>query len=421
MSVKLLKDLNFTEIINGTNAVTEAGKDMLSNYRGYIYSNPVSCTVVNNFIKEASNFGFDTGLLSILESVTKFINENNISWKLATACESIVNNNSTYGYLAKIGVEQVEKLLEMKESDVVSYIRAGVLKGIQYIPEFRSICKEVFKTTIVEKHTPHYSIINPVSYVMIDENKQYFSVLGKTLLIENDLVSEAVCNDTKFIRMNQLLESFKGKDSALYLEYVSGLHDNCTFEIKENKLNIIKGENVETFDNVVSFNEHVNNISKIMPIREKMNFMKTTAIVSEVFESIDNVCVLDCTKILNSANGTVLAITEAKNNVNLTIFRSYNAGTSSNNYDYVIEALKYASKVSGVDMKHLYEERINEDCKKENPEESKMIKEQLEESKQAQMDIRKKQIAMLAEKYKNDPAKITMLNTIARELALLEA
>ena len=42
MNVKLLKDLNFTEIINGTNAVTEAGKDMLSNYRGYVYSNPVS-------------------------------------------------------------------------------------------------------------------------------------------------------------------------------------------------------------------------------------------------------------------------------------------------------------------------------------------------------------------------------------------
>ena len=36
-----------------------------------------------------------------------------------------------------------------------------------------------------------------------------------------------------------------------------------------------------------------------------------------------------------------------KNNVNLTIFRSYNAGTSSNNYDYVIEALKHAAKVSG--------------------------------------------------------------------------
>ena len=77
MSVKLLKDLNFTEIINGTQAVTEAGKDMLNNYRGYVYSNPVSCTVVNNFVREASNFGFDTGLSTILESVTNFINENN--------------------------------------------------------------------------------------------------------------------------------------------------------------------------------------------------------------------------------------------------------------------------------------------------------------------------------------------------------
>ena len=63
----------------------------------------------------------------------------------------------------------------------------------------------------------------------------------------------------------------------------------------------------------------------------------------------------------------------------------------------------------------------NEDCKKQDPEGSKEIQEQLNESKQAKLDVRKKQIAMLAEKYKNDPAKITLLNSLARELSLLEA
>lgn len=421
MSVKLLKDLNFTEIINGTNAVTEAGKDMLNNYRGYVYSNPVNCTVVNNFIKEANNFSFDIGITSILESVTKFINENSISWKLASACESISNSTSTYGYLAKMGVEQVEKLLEMKENDVVSYIRAGVLKNIQYIPEFRNICKEVFKSTIVERHTPQYSLTNPVSYVEIVENKQYFSVLGKTFALVDGNIEEAKSPSQKFDRVNQLLENFKGQDEALYLEYNSALHDKCTFELKEGKCNIKQGEKVETFDNVVALKEHINMISKILPMNEKLSFTKTASVVAEVFESIENVCVLDCTKILNTANGTVLSITEGKDNVNLTVFRSYNAGTSSTNYDYIIEALKNVTKISGIDLKSVYESRINEDCAKQNPEETEEIKEQLRESKQAKMDIRKKQIAMLAEKYKNDPAKITMLNTIARELALLEA
>ena len=92
MSIKLLKDLNFAEKINANEAITEAGIEILKNYRAYVYSNPATCGIVNGFVLEASKLGFDTGLMSILESVNKFISENNISWKLASACESIRNN-----------------------------------------------------------------------------------------------------------------------------------------------------------------------------------------------------------------------------------------------------------------------------------------------------------------------------------------
>ena len=59
------------------------------------------------------------------EKLENFIKENNISWKLASACESINANNSTYNYINKIGVQQVSKLLEMNEAEVISYIKAG--------------------------------------------------------------------------------------------------------------------------------------------------------------------------------------------------------------------------------------------------------------------------------------------------------
>ena len=95
MNINLLKNLDFASKINGTEAVTEAGKEMLQNYRGYIYSNPVTCGIVNGFIKEAAKFSFDTGLVRILESINSFIKENTISWQLATACESINANNSS--------------------------------------------------------------------------------------------------------------------------------------------------------------------------------------------------------------------------------------------------------------------------------------------------------------------------------------
>ena len=76
MSLKLLKDLNFAEKLNSTEAVTEAGKECLKSYRGYMYTNAPSCGIVNGFIQEARRFSFDTGMMSILESVLKFVNEN---------------------------------------------------------------------------------------------------------------------------------------------------------------------------------------------------------------------------------------------------------------------------------------------------------------------------------------------------------
>ena len=95
------------------------------------------------------------------------------------------------------------------------------------------------------------------------------------------------------------------------------------------------------------------------------------------------------------------------------------AKMSSTNYDYVIEALNNVIKITGVDLKHLFEARIDEDCKKANNEE-KEIREQLEASKEEQINIRKKKIAMLAEQYKNDPLKILLLGKVAKDLAIIE-
>lgn len=422
MSVKLLKDLNFAEKINSTNAVTEAGKEMLNNYRAYVYSKPVNHAVVNGFVSEASNYSFDTGVSAILESINKFVKENNISWKLATACESINNNSSSYNYINKIGVQKVEKLLEMNESDVVSYIRAGALKDVQYIQEVRKVCKEVYKANITEAQAINYNVVNPISYVLIGENKeQYFSVLGKTYCVNEGKISEAVCNDTKFARINQLLENFKREGEDITFEY-RGIHgDVCKFVLNENGLTLTKGNNInEHFETAPKFMEYANMVSRAMNINEKMNFMRVSGAIAEVFEAMDNVVVLDCAKLMQCSNGTVCAIIEAKDNVNLTVFQSINAGTSSNNYEYVVEAINQVVKLTGVDLKFMFEERIDEDCKKNNPE-MEAIREQLEANKEAQYAIRKKKIAMLAEQYKNDPVRIALLNKVAKDLSILEA
>ena len=424
MSIKLLKDLNFAGKINECEAVTEAGKEMIKNYKGYLFTNPTSCGLVNGFVREAQKYSFDTGLTSILESVLSFINENRISWKLASACESIAANKSTYNYIAQTGIETVEKLLEMNEADVETYIKAGALKGVQYIPEFRAICKEVYKTTIAETYAPNYSVNNPVSYIYENENTRYFNVLGKTYKITEGNVSEAVCDDVKFKRVNMLLEAFKIVDGAMVYEWNVGVKSyTVTINEQDEKTTITFSNNKEmneTFESVAAFNEFCDNLSRTMLMNEKLNFMQITSALSEVYESSDNIMVLDNVKILESANGSTCAIVEAENNVNLTVFKSINFGTSCQNYDYVAEALTQVTRVSGIDLKSMYEDRINEDVKKSNPSEYKNIQEELKASKEAQMDIRKKKIAMLAEAHKNDPAIIAVLNKAARDLALLD-
>lgn len=422
MSVKLLKDLQFAEKLNSTEAITEAGKEILNNYRAYVYSNPATCGIVNGFVLEASKMSFDTGLKSILESVNKFINENKISWELASACESISNNNSTYNYINKLGVAQVEKLLEMNEADVISYIKAGSLKNIQYIPEFRQICKEVYKTTITEHKALNYDIVNPVSYVLVNEDgSKIVNVHGKTFKIGESKVEECVCQDAKFNRMNQILESFYRDGDNIAIQYRGTHGDIATITLMEDGISFVKGDKVnEKFDTSAKFVDYANILSKAMHINEKMNFMNFASLVAEAFDNYGNVCILDNVKFMNASNGTQLAIIEGKDNVNLTVFHSVNAGSSSNEYQYVAEALNNVIKLTGIDLKPMYEERITEDCKKMETPEAKAIREELEANKEAQYDIRKKKIAMLAEKYKNDPVKIALLNKTAKDLAILE-
>jgi len=67
----------------------------------------------------------------------------------------------------------------------------------------------------------------------------------------------------------------------------------------------------------------------------------------------------------------------------------------------------------------MYEDRINEDMKKLDPE-AQQLKEQLEANKEAQYTIRKKKIAMLAEQYKNDSIRLALLNKVAKDLRMLE-
>ena len=76
----------------------------------------------------------------------------------------------------------------------------------------------------------------------------------------------------------------------------------------------------------------------------------------------------------------------------------------------MVEALKLMESTTKLDVKNVYESRIVADMKKERPDDVAQIEEELEK------ENRLKKIQQLAESFKNDPAAIALLNTIAQEL-----
>lgn len=422
MNLRLLNDLAFAEKLNANEALTESAKETLNNYRGWLYTNPVTFSLVNGFIQEARKFSYDSGMMTILESVLKYVNKNNISWKLATVCEGINANNGSYNYIAKLGVDQVQKLLEMKESDVINYIKSGALKNLQFIPEFRAICKDVYKkSAVLEAKTTEYNLTNPISYVITNESETWECILGNTYHITEGKVIRENSNDETFNRMNSLLPNFKVVDESLEYVWAPDFGTPFTFTIIEGAIKVSRGEQInEEFKSSLDFKSFCDKLNVALIGNAKNTLMSIAENLSFVYENYDNVVEIDNAKILETLDGQVMTIVEAEDNVNLTVNKSFNSAIGSYNYEYVYEALDQIQKTTGVNLCTNYEHRINEDMKKADPNSYQSIKEQLEANKDAKIEMRRKKIEQLSETYKNDPTKIALLSIVARELASLE-
>lgn len=413
MTIKLIKDLNFAQKINAFEAVTESGKECLKNYRSYCFSNAVTCGLVNNFIKEAQNYSYDSGVMSILESINTFVNENVISWKLASTCESLSSNNSKYSFITRTGVEKVEKLLEMNEADIISYIKAGVLKDVQYIPEFRRICKEVYGKQLNEaKSTVAYNMSIPVSYVIVDENKnQIISVNGQTYKITENKIEPINCDDVKFNKINSHLANMKVVDESLVYTYRPAYMANENkFTVTENSIEFTNGKLTENFTDVNAFREFADTFAKAMNINEARQFMTVSTAIAEVAESMNSIVTVDCAKLFNCTNGATIAVIESKDDINVTLFNTYGKVNESKNFKFMNEAVIDMKHNFNIDVQPIYADRIINDVDK-----GVAVKEAKEEK-----NLRKLKIEQLSEQFKNDPVKMAVLTEVAKQLKEIE-
>lgn len=417
MAINLIKDLDFPKKINATDAVTESGKKMLSNYRGYCYNNPINCATVNNFINEARNsYAFDSGLMSILGTIENYIKENNIRWKLASVCEAIESNNTVFNTLNKKGIKKVEKLVEMSEADVNSYIKAGVLKDVQFIPEVRNVCREVYGKNVLEnKQTVSYNLSTPVSYVKVNENGyKLFNVNGVTFSISEAGEIEALVdgvNEALFNKMNNYIHDMQLVGENLEYGYYTGMTNGNQhkFTISEDKIDFTNGKITESFTSVNKFREFVysDSFAKALNMNEARRFAQIGSAIAEVFENMSDICVLDNVKLFNCNNGATVAVIESDTMVNVTLFNSYGHVNESNNYDSMKDAVVEMKNNYSLDVEDLFTKRIANDIK---------------ENKQKKVDysddvnIRLLKIAELTEQFKDDPVKLMILNEMAKEL-----
>ena len=183
---RILVDLDFNTIIGESLAQTATGEGLLNKYKSILMANETTCSLVNNFIKEAAQHSYDNGVRYVLEQVVDYINDNKVSWQLASACESINSNNTSYNYLNRNAAKQAEKLLEMKEEDVVKYIKAGALKNVMFCEAFRSIAKSVFKNQPMIESNSEYTTIHPISIVESSADDLFFEVSGTIYKIDEN-------------------------------------------------------------------------------------------------------------------------------------------------------------------------------------------------------------------------------------------
>ena len=411
---KQLAELDFGAMLAEAQAMTATGSQLINNYRNYCSTNPVNCAVVNSFVAEAKNQTYDNGVMTVLSKIVNFLNERQISWQIATVCEAIHNDKNPRNMLVRNAARQAEQLLEMNENDVKQYIKAGALKNVQFVEQFRNITKAVLKESMKYiSEDASYSTSNPISFVYQNDEGKYFRVLNKTYLMTNDgEVTEAICNDAKFNYINSLLESnlVTFKNDELFVNY-----DNVEYQISEagmcTRLTSTSELVLETAT-LREYNQAYLQTTTPSVRNTKAAVLESIAMLSECF---DNVVHVDCATIYQTADDKFFVI-EGKNKCFAQLISSNHAQSKWSINENAIDTVKFIKEHTHVNLTDKYAEKIEENVKQAEETEKQNIIECLKNNEKESVT---KRIEALTEKFKNNPAMLKVLAGVAAEYSEL--
>lgn len=409
--MKILAEMDFGTIIGLSEATTATGSEILNKYKSHLMANESTCGLVNNFVREAAQCRYDNGVNKVLEAVADYIQCNKTSWALATACESILNNKSSYNYLNRNACKHVENLLEMQEEDVVKYIKAGALKNVMYCESFRNIAKQVFADQPIIESNAEFTTIHPVSLVENVGDGICFQIGGVVYKIcENSLIMESSWNEVSntFKTISQLLES---NISEIDQSMISVKVGAVEYQIVEEGKVIRIGK-----DNTLELTvEQLRDNNRLMVTatnpRHRNQMAATLEAIALTCENYNHVVNLDNVSIYCTNNDKFLII-ESGENLYATLLNSNHSAKWTIN-ENVMDALSFIKTKTNVSLSENYKEMIEKHIETVSEEE----KAQMEADLMTQeIQSYKDRIASLTEKFKNDPTKLAILSKLAQEV-----
>ena len=408
---KILTELEFGAIISEAQAQTATGSSLLNRYKSHCMSNESTCALVNNFIKEASKLTYDNGVVAVLEEVADFVNSNKTRWQIASACESIQSQQTSYNMLNMNAAKQAEKLVDLNEEEAVKYIKAGALKNVMFCEAFRSIAKSVFKNQPMMEANAEYTTTHPISIVEKNGEDLYFEVAGGLYkLNEEKEVSAANWNEVSntFKNVTSILESNFARCCDEALLFTVGKHE---YRINEaNKVTRVSGE-IEKEMTVEQLREDNRLMINATNPRFQNEMARVLECVAQVCENYDRIVSLDNTSIIESKNDKFILV-ECGGNVFATLLKStHNPQWTIN--EGAMKAVDFIKSKTRIDLTEKLNEAIKTNISNVSEEEKRVMEQELED-KEIQ-DV-KDRIAALTEKYKDDPAKLAVLATLSENL-----
>lgn len=422
-----LANMDFANVLNEARSSTATGEELLNKYRKVLLTNESTCRLVNNFVREAQGYRYDSGVNYVLENICEIINNNKVSWQLASVCEAINSNGSSFNYLNRNAAKQTEDLLEGKsEEEVVKYIKAGALKNVMWCESIRQVVKSVYESTQTVI-TDEYAATKPISFIEESEGKVYFEVLGHIYKIEGDRIDEANASEVsrEFIECSQLIESNLATIEPNKLTVKVGnaeyeISEDCCGKCDDKKVKVArktkKGDEVkeQEFDNVDALREH----NRMVVESAQPQHRALTARVLEQFamcwENWNHFGICDNTQIVLTKNDKFLVIENKANAFAMSLGSNHaNAWKVNTN---IVEALDFIKSKTNVDIKKDYAKNIEEAFNNRSESEKKQLQESIE---QEALSARKKRVQELTEKFKDDPAKLAVLAEVAKELNAL--